>query len=182
MSRAERIIKRLAKRHHLQVIIETDEELILIPHSLLISKDGRELINARGVIDDSDVTVSLRNLALPGLSDQAASIIITPLPFGLELVALSKQQPAHLDEVIRHLHPEWSSHQSATHKLALPISANEEQINATKHAINHLPSDLNAEVSDQHLLLFSIPPIYEEAKLESVLRLTIEVKHLFVSA
>lgn len=182
MSRAERIIKRLARRHHLQVVTDADEELIQVPHSLLISKDGQELISARGIIEDSDVTVSLRNLVLPGLPEQAATIITTPLPFGLELTALAKHQPTHLKEILRHLHPEWQLHQTSTHVLALPITASSEQIKVTKHALSHLPLHLNAEVSDQHLSLFTVTPINDEAILETDLRLATEIKHLFVSA
>ena len=182
MSRAERIIKRLAKRHHLQVVTDADEELIQVPHSLLVSKGGRELISARGVIEDSDIVVSLHTLVIPGQPEQEATILTTPLPFGLQLTALTKHQPAHLDEVLRHLHPEWQWHQTSTHILALPINASAEQINATKHALAHLSPDLNAEVIDQHLSLFRVPPIHDEPTLETDLRLATEVKHLFVSA
>lgn len=177
-----RAIKRIAKRHHLHPVVNADEELLLTPHSLLVNKDSRELISARGIFEDSDITVSLRSLALPAQPGRFVTIITTPLLFGLELVALSRQLSAHLNELITDLHPDWQFYPTSTHHLALSVSASEEQLNATRHALTHLPQELSAEVSDQHLSIFSVPQLDDEQVLETNVRLTVELKHLFVTA
>lgn len=184
MSRSIRLVKKFAKRHHLHLTHDPNDELQAIPHSLLVDTSSQEIINARGLIDDVEVIVSLR--ILTGSSNnplQTRGLISVPLPAGLDFLAVSsglvKELLLHAS---RHMHPDWNQHTLGSHILRLPATATDEQLNALKHALVHLPPQLNAEVSDEHLTLFKQPAFGEEAELEAAARLAVELRRLLVTA
>lgn len=183
MSRAVRLVKKFAKRHHLHITINPNDEPQTIPHSLLVDTRSQETISARGIIDDAEVAVSLRTLAKGTINPlQTRSLISVSLPAGLDFLALSALAKEQLLSISRHLHSDWNQLLLDGHILRLPSNTTDGQLVALKHALAHLPPQLNAEVSDEHLTLFKQPAFSEEAELEAAARLAIELRRSLVTA
>lgn len=180
MSRPERAIKKLARRHHLHMVQGETDEITPTPHSILISQNSKELVSARGAVEDTEVLLALREINT-GKDRITATVIVVPLPFGLESTGFCKPAAARFGGILHHLHPDWSFQPAARHQIALPISSSEEQLLALRHAMEHIPAKYSIEVVDQHLCLFTLPALAEEHEIESGLRLAIEVRHLFVA-
>lgn len=182
MSRAKRAIKKLARRHHLHIEQGGDVgEITLTPHSVLISRDSQELVSARGAVEDTEALVALCEIG-GGTNRITTTVIVVPLPFGLESTVFNKTAAALFGGILHHLHPDWSTYPDTEHQIALPLNSSEEQLAALRHACKHIPAKFSVEVVDQHLGLFTLPALEEEAEIETALRLAVEVRHLFVTA
>lgn len=181
MNQAVRVVKKLAKRHHLHLTLHAEAEVWLAPHSLLVNTHSHELIQARGVADQTEICLSIRSFSHNG-HEQMLSLVSAALPSALNFVALGEQAPAGLTAAVRQLHLDWTEYASRSHLLYVGPVFTEEHLNQLKALLDHLPAELNLEIVDQYLTLFIQPPIERETELESTLRLALELTSLFVAA
>lgn len=183
MSRAERIIKHAAKRHHLHFEPDEIDEL---NQGLLFTSHSRTLINARGVVGDSEVIVQLRDLLLKDEATakarhQTATLVATPLLAPMPFLICAQPLAPALSLLISHVRAAWNRQEHGGRKLYYPPDSAEKST-LFERAAEHVPHGWCAEGTEHYLQLFKLPATEEENDLEALMQLAGELRPLLVAA
>lgn len=183
MSRAERIVKKAIKRHHLHLETEGLDELTL---GLLFNRDSRTLVSARGVIGETDTVVQVRELKTklePNSTTyrQEATLVVVELLSPMHFLVTAHKPAEEITVLTRHINSAWVSEPRSGRIISYPPDQ-AESLALIERAATHLPPRWYAEGAGNYLHIFCLPAATEEPELEDVIRLAGELRFLLVAA